>query len=41
MVQLHDKRFEVFIEKAAIDERVQALAAQIQADYRGMNPLLL
>lgn len=41
MVQVHDKHFEVFIEKAAIDERVQALAAQIEADYRGMNPLLL
>lgn len=38
---VHDKEFELFIEPAQVQERVQALGAQISRDYEGKNPLLL
>jgi hypoxanthine phosphoribosyltransferase len=41
IVQLHDKRFEVFIDKAIIANKVAAFAKQIDADYKGLNPLFL
>jgi hypoxanthine phosphoribosyltransferase len=40
-VTLHDLTFEPFISSAEIDRTVASLAAQIDNDYRGRNPILL
>ena len=40
-VQVHDKTFELYIPEAQILERINALAAQISADYEGQEVLLL
>jgi hypoxanthine phosphoribosyltransferase len=40
-VTLHDLTFEPFISTAEIDRTVASLAAQIDNDYRGRNPILL
>ena len=40
-VTLHDLTFEPFISAAEIDSTVASLAAQIDNDYRGRNPILL
>ena len=40
-VTLHDLTFEPFISAEEIDRTVTSLAAQIDNDYRGRNPILL
>ena len=40
-IQVHDKHFEVFIEKSVIENRIVALAASINKDYEGKKPLFL
>lgn len=40
-VQIHNKQFETFIEKASIQQRVAELAANINKDYAELNPLFL
>lgn len=40
-VQIHDKTFVPFLTKEAIAQRVAAVAAEINTDYRDKNPLLL
>jgi hypoxanthine phosphoribosyltransferase len=40
-IQVHDKHFEVFIEKNVIEQRIVALATQINQDYEGKRPLFL
>lgn len=40
-IQVHDKHFEVFIEKSVIEDRIVALAAIINKDYEGKKPLFL
>ncbi len=40
-MEINDKQFEVFIEKEKIEERVKALAKQINKDYEGKNPLFI
>lgn len=41
VMTIRDLTFETFIEESAIQERVQALASQINADYEGRIPLFL
>lgn len=41
MITVHDKQFELFISEAQIRERVEAVAARLNADYAGRNPLLV
>lgn len=41
VVHVQDKRFETYIGSAEINKRVAALAAQLNTDYVGLNPLLL
>lgn len=41
MITVHDKHFELFISEAQIRERVEAVAARLNADYAGRNPLLV
>lgn len=38
---MHDKRFEPYIDEAAIAARVRELGAQISRDYEGLNPLFI
>ena len=40
-IQIHDKHFEVFIEKAIIERRIIELASKINQDYQGKRPLFL
>lgn len=40
-IQIHDKVFVPFINKARIDERIAAVAAAINTDYAGKRPLIL
>ena len=40
-VRVHDKIFSPFISAESIQERVRDLAAQINTDYAGKNPLLI
>ncbi len=40
-IKIHDKIFEPFISKAKIAEGVKKVAAEINRDYAGKNPLLL
>ena len=40
-IQIHDKHFEVFIEKNIIEERIIELASQINQDYANKRPLFL
>ena len=40
-LQVHDKTFRPFINEAAIQQRVTELAAAIDRDYEGMQPLFL
>ncbi|PWK28876.1 hypoxanthine phosphoribosyltransferase [Arcicella aurantiaca] len=40
-IQVHDKHFEVFIEKSVIENRIAALASSINQDYEGKRPLFL
>ena len=40
-IQVHDKHFEVFIEKSIIEKRITELAFQINQDYEGKRPLFL
>ena len=40
-IQVHDKHFEVFIEKSIIEKRIIELAFQINQDYEGKRPLFL
>lgn len=41
VVHVQDKRFETYISSAEINKRVALLAAQLNTDYEGLNPLLL
>jgi hypoxanthine phosphoribosyltransferase len=40
-IQVHDKHFEVFIEKTIIEKRIIELASLINQDYAGKRPLFL
>jgi hypoxanthine phosphoribosyltransferase len=40
-VQVHDKKFRLFISRAKIDIVVSGIAAQIDREYPELNPLLL
>ena len=40
-IQIHDKTFIPFISKERIMHRLGELAAQINTDYAGMNPLII
>jgi hypoxanthine phosphoribosyltransferase len=40
-IQIHDKYFEVFIEKSVIEQRIKELASEISKDYKGKCPLFL
>ena len=40
-IQVQDKTFSIFIKAEEIDEAVQQLAAQINEDLKGTNPLFL
>ncbi|MEA5259937.1 hypoxanthine phosphoribosyltransferase [Arcicella aquatica] len=40
-IQVHDKHFEVFIEQSILEKRINALAAEINQDYTGKQPLFL
>jgi hypoxanthine phosphoribosyltransferase len=40
-IQVHDKHFEVFIEKRIIEKRIIELASLINQDYAGKRPLFL
>ena len=40
-IQVHDKYFEIFIEKTIIEHRIIELAAEINQDYQGKRPLFL
>lgn len=41
MKQIKDKQFVLLINRDAINDRIKALAQQINADYAGKNPLLI
>jgi hypoxanthine phosphoribosyltransferase len=41
MKQIKDKHFVPFIGRDSINDRIKALAQQINADYAGQNPLLI
>lgn len=41
IIQIHDKHFEVFINKAHIEHRIVELASKINEDYHGKRPLFL
>ncbi len=41
MVQVHDKRFRLFLSKETIAARVCAVAAQLNEDYAGLDPLFI
>ena len=40
-IQVHDKHFEVFIEKSVIEKRIIELASEINHHYEGKRPLFL
>jgi hypoxanthine phosphoribosyltransferase len=40
-IQVHDKHFEVFIEKSVIEQRIVELATQINQDYEDKRPIFL
>jgi len=40
-IQVHDKVFKPFINKATIDERVSTLAKQIDSDYGSSKPIFI
>lgn len=40
-ILIHDKHFEVFIEKSIIEQRISDLASEINEDYEGKCPLFL
>jgi len=41
LVQLHDKKFKLFLSEQQISEKVKELAAQIDKDFAGENPVFL
>ena len=41
MISVHGRQFRLYISRAEIDSRVQALGARISEDYAGKRPLLL
>lgn len=40
-ISVKDKVFELFIDEATLQQRVEALAQQLNADYAGKDPLLV
>ena len=40
-IKLHDKEFVPFIDENKIQERIKALAEQINKDYKGKTPIIL
>lgn len=40
-VQVHDKSFEIYLSEQTIQERIAALAAQINQDYAGRRPFFV
>lgn len=40
-VQVHDKAFEIYLSEQTIQERIVALAAQINKDYAGKRPFFV
>lgn len=40
-VQVHDKSFEIYLSEQTIQERIAALAAQINQDYAGKRPFFV
>jgi hypoxanthine phosphoribosyltransferase len=40
-VQVHDKSFEIYLSAQTIQERIAALAAQINTDYAGKRPFFV
>jgi len=40
-IQLHGKSFEIFLPEALIQEKIAALASQINTDYAGKKPLFI
>jgi hypoxanthine phosphoribosyltransferase len=41
LVQIHDKQFAPYISKEAIQKRIAEMAKEIEADYKGLNPLFI
>ncbi|SDM59986.1 hypoxanthine phosphoribosyltransferase [Siphonobacter aquaeclarae] len=41
VIQVHDKFFDVFIDKETLEHRIAYLAAEINADYSDRQPLLI
>ena len=40
-IKLHDKEFEVYLDRSSIRRRVEELGKQIDKDYKGLNPLFI
>jgi hypoxanthine phosphoribosyltransferase len=40
-IQVHDKLFQPYLSAATIDEKVSAIADQINKDYKGKHPLFI
>lgn len=40
-VQLHDKEFDIYLEELEIRKAIESLAARLNQDYEGLNPLFL
>jgi hypoxanthine phosphoribosyltransferase len=40
-IKVHDKTFDIYLPEAQIQEKIKALAAQINKDYEGKRPLFI
>lgn len=41
LIKLHDKTFDIYLPEAEIQQKVKEMAAQIDAEYEGKNPLFI
>ncbi len=41
MIQVHDKQFKPYIDETTLQERIEALAQQLNHDYKGKRPLFI
>lgn len=41
LIKLHDKTFDIYLPEAEIQQKVKEMAAQINAEYEGKNPLFI
>jgi hypoxanthine phosphoribosyltransferase len=41
LIQVHDKKFEIYLPEETLQQRIREMAAEINKDYKGVRPLFI